>query len=89
MEPKEPWEILGISFNDWFYGPYDKGWYWREMANKKTIDSYLWRKENYEKGKQNEHILKSVFGKSSETEILKEINWWFDKCVGANTTIYI
>lgn len=86
----EPWNYRGISFNEWFYGDYpDKKEYWSDLANNKTVRGYLWRYENYKKGLDNEHIMKSTFGKTSKTSIKEELDWWFDRCLGAKNKIYI
>ena len=85
-----PWERMGLSYNTWFYDKkIDKTWYWKQEAKKKTCENYLWRYNNFIKGQDNKFILKSTFGKSSDVSIQKELDWWFNRCVGANTKIYI
>jgi hypothetical protein len=86
----EPWKHLGVSFNEWFYDKtIDKNWYWAQESNSRTCENYLWRLDNYIKGQSNEHILKSTFGKTNHIEIQKQLDWWFKRCLGANTKIYI
>lgn len=81
---KYPWEIRKISYSEW--GKMDFDW-----ANQYKVDytceSYFFRYDNYHKGLLNEHIMKSTFGKMSITDIKKEINNLFEKCIGAYTLI--
>lgn len=52
-----------------------------------SIPSYFFRLENYHEGLINEHIMKSTFGMKSHNEIIKEIIYWFNNCVGAYSEI--
>jgi hypothetical protein len=90
MKSKDPHIIKQMSFNDWFYNHSnneDNGNYWKNQHKLSCIESYFFRYDNYLKGLKNPHILKSTFGIKSIDDIEKEINYWFDKCVGAYSYI--
>jgi len=52
-----------------------------------TVESYLFRFNNYHKGLLNKHIMMSVFGAKDKNDIKKEINEWYDRCIGAYNEI--
>jgi len=81
---KYPWEVRKISYSEW--GKMDFDW---DNKNKvdNTVESYLFRYKNYQKGLKNEHIMKSTFGNKSIADIEIEINKWFEMCIGAYTLI--
>lgn len=70
---------------EWCEMPID----WLNEHKLKAVDSYFFRYDNLEIGKANEFIIKSVFGNKSMFEINKEINWWFNKCIGVYSEIKI
>lgn len=56
-----------------------------------NVESYFFRYDNYMKYKEtgNEHIKKSTFGVKHDFDIQKEIDKWFDACIGAYCEIDI
>lgn len=80
----KPWEKRKISYQEW--GKLDFDWE-NEYKLNYTVESYLFRFTNYHKGLKNPTILKSTFGKKSKEDILKEIDYWFNKCIGAYNQI--
>lgn len=81
-----PFEKKQYTYQEW--GCMDFDWlnYYKVTYN---VESYLWRYDNYLKGIDNHHILKSTFGKSNIEDIKKEIELWFNNCLGAYNTIEI
>jgi len=84
IKAKYPWEESKISYSEWNKLDFDWG---NSYKITYTVPSYFFRYENYIKGLENDHIMKSTFGKKSIREIKDEINWWFKKCIGAYTEI--
>lgn len=81
---KYPWEIKEISYSEWGKMEFD----WCNFHKVNTcVPSYFFRYDNYIKGLKNKHITKSVFGTKSICSIEQEIEWWFNRCVGAYTAI--
>lgn len=84
MRAKQFWEGKNYSYQEWANTPFD----WSNFYKVKyTVESYLWRYDNYLKGLSNAHILKSTFGKSDLKSIQEEIEMWFNDSVGAYNTI--
>lgn len=54
-----------------------------------NIESYFFRYNNYMKYIEtgNDHIRKSTFGVKSTWDIQRDINKWFNACIGAYTEI--
>ncbi len=81
---QHPSEYRKVTYTEW--GTLD--WDWENQAKlDKWIAAYFFRYDNYYKGLTNKHIIKSVFGQKPEDEIKKEIDWWYNECIGAYTQI--
>jgi hypothetical protein len=84
MKAKDPWEVKNLSYQEWGNMDFD----WNNHAKvHKWIPAYFFRYNNYKKGLENEHIIKSTFGMKHEQHIQKEIQRWFSICVGAYSVI--
>ena len=81
---KYPWETKKLTYTEW--GRMDFDWN-NHYTVTRTIPSYFFRYDNYLKGLKNEFVLKSTFGRKTQIEIIEEIQWWFDQCLGAYTQI--
>jgi hypothetical protein len=81
---KFPWETKNYSYQELGKMDFDWGNY---NKLQQIIESYFFRHDNFIKGLENDHIMKSTFGKKSMIGIKAEIQWWFDKCIGAYNTI--
>lgn len=77
---KCPWEEKDITYQEWGRMNFDWSNYYKL---KYSVPSYFFRLDNYMKGLKNKHIMKSTFGLKSNAEIKKEIDWWFERCIGA------
>lgn len=83
---KKPWEIKKFTYSEWAKMDYD----WNnEYKVKHNVESYLFRYENFISGNVNSQIMKSTFGVKNNIEIRKEIEYWFDACIGAYSEINI
>ena len=68
---------------EWCEMPID----WLNEHKLGSVDCYFFRYDNLIKGKENNFILKSVFGRRSNEEINEEINWWYSMCIGVYSEI--
>jgi hypothetical protein len=84
IREKYPWEKSKISYSEWSKMKFDWTNYYKIEH---SIPSYLFSYDNYIKGLENDHIMKSSFGNKSMKEIKDLINWWFERCIGAHTKI--
>ena len=73
------------TLQEWSNMPVD----WNNEAKLKTVNVYLWMYGNFIKGKENEFILKSTFGKKSKHAIIEELELWYNRCIGAYSEIEI
>ena len=65
-----------------------RGYDWdNEYKVKNNVESYLFRLNGYEQGKDNEFILKSTFGLLDLGEIEMQLKYWFNASIGAYNTI--
>lgn len=81
---KYPWEVNKISYSEW--GRMDFDWLNHSKVHN-TVQSYLFRYNNYHKGLTNDHIMKSTFGRMSHSGIKEELKKWYDRAIGAYTAI--
>lgn len=88
VRKKKPWEEREISYSEWGRMDYDWANEYKVCYN---VESYFFRYDNYMKYKEtgNEHIKKSTFGVKHDFDIQKEIDKWFDACIGAYCEIDI
>ena len=81
---KYPWEIKKLTYTEWGNMDFD----WNNQAKiDKWIHAYFFRYENYHKGLENDHIMKSTFGRKTIIEIKAEIEKWYNINIGAYTKI--
>lgn len=73
------------SYYDWFKRQPKA--YWINEHKKWAAENYLWRVRQYERGLENEHIMKSTFGHMSPEQILSDIKYWFNASLGVHTQI--
>jgi hypothetical protein len=83
-KPK-PWELKKYNYLEWGEMNHD----WHNESKLSFVDSYFFRYDNYIKAKNNEFIIKSVFGNQHPKEIQMEIQWWFNACIGVYSQILI
>lgn len=81
-----PWDVKDLTYRE--FGSLNYDWL-NSYKVSKTVQSYLFRYDGYNKGLTNEYIMKSTFGRLHISDILKEIDYWFNKCIGAYSEIEI
>tara|TARA_R110000851_G_scaffold330678_1_gene503772 strand:+ start:300 stop:569 length:270 start_codon:yes stop_codon:yes gene_type:complete len=81
---KFPSETKKYTYQEWGKMDFDWSNYYKLDE---SIHSYFFRYDNFIKGLENDHIIKSTFGKKHLLDIKDEIEWWFDKCIGAYNKI--
>ena len=84
-KPK-PWETRDFNYQEWGKMEYD---WTNESKINNSVRCYFFEYDNFIKGKKNEHILKSTFGRKSVFEIEYSISLWFKKCIGAYNEIQL
>jgi len=81
---KYPWEIKNLTYTEWVKMDFD----WNNHVKiDKWIPAYFFRYDNYQKGLENDHIMKSTFGRKKIIEIKEEIENWYNINIGAYTKI--
>lgn len=78
------WDNKTISYSDW--SKLNVDWI-NESKLDNSVPSYFFCYDNFKTN--NEYIIKSVFGVKSKLDIKCEIEYWFNKCVGAYNDINI
>ena len=81
---QKPWEIKKLTYQEWGQNKHD----WEnEYKLMYSVESYFFRYDNFIKGNESDVILRSVFGNKNYEDIVKDIKYWFNKCIGAYNVI--
>lgn len=84
MKNKVEYDASNYSYTEWSNLKLD----WSNRYTVKySVESYLFRYNNYQKGLSNKHIMKSTFGVMSHKSINRDIKMWYNRCIGAYNEI--
>lgn len=82
----KPWANKNLTYQE--FAKLDFDWN-NEHKLDHCVRCYLHYYNNFEKGKKNEFILKSTFGRNSIEQMLETIEYWFNASIGAYSEIEI
>ena len=83
---KKIWDLKDRDYsNTQIWGAMDVDWENEHKLN--SVFFYFFRFDNYQKGLENNHIMLSTFGIKSNIQILEEIEWWFNVCIGVYSDV--